>query len=253
MTIPIGTKSPQKGLQTLGELMSIYKEDVQLNDDSGELFIDGRPKIQFYKNYLMPSGVNGTPTIEPLNTEGPNLNDPAPLAYFFDKFVQESKVPPSRFTGPDGTNASTYTNAAEGLDKEEIRFAKFVERLRSIFQEILVKPLWIQMVKKYPELEKDFMFKSQLGLNYFSDNPFKLNQEIEVINKRKESVTSMSGLLDDDEKPFFSLPFLIENYLGLSRQDIVANKEARERREKEKKKEEKKGGKKGEDEESVTL
>jgi hypothetical protein len=255
MTVPIGTKSPQKGLQTLGELMSIYKEDVQLNDESGELFIDGRPKIQFYKNYLMPSGVNGTPTIEPLNTEGPNLNDPAPLAYFFDKFVQESKVPPSRFTGPDGTNASTYTNAAEGLDKEEIRFAKFIERLRSIFQEILTKPLWIQMVKKYPELEKDFMFKSQLGLNYFSDNPFKLNQEIEVINKRKESVTSMSGLLDDDEKPFFSLPFLIENYLGLSRQDIVANKEARERREKEKKKEEKKkGGEKGEEgEETVTL
>lgn len=201
----------------------------------------------------MPSGVNGTPTIEPLNTEGPNLNDPAPLAYFFDKFVQESKVPPSRFTGPDGTNSSTYTNAAEGLDKEEIRFAKFIERLRSIFQEILTKPLWIQMVKKYPELEKDFMFKSQLGLNYFSDNPFRLNQEIEVINKRKESVTSMAGLVVDEEKPYFSTPFLVENLLGFSRQDIIANKEAKERKEKEKKKEEKKGeGDKG-GEEGITL
>jgi hypothetical protein len=254
MTVPIGTKSQQKGMQTLGELMSIYKEDVQLNDESGELFIDGRPKIQFYKNYLMPSGVNGTPTIEPLTTEGPNLNDPAPLSYFFDKFVQESKVPPSRFTGPDGTNASTYTNAAEGLDKEEIRFAKFVERLRSIFQEILTKPLWIQMAKKYPELEKDFMFKSQLGLDYFSDNPFKINQEIEVINKRKESVTAMSGLLDDEDKPFFSVPFLIENFLGISRQDIVANKEAKERKEKEKKKDSKKDeGEKEGGEESITL
>ena len=44
MTVPIGTKSPQKGMQTLGELMSIYKEDIQLNDDSGELLIDGKPK-----------------------------------------------------------------------------------------------------------------------------------------------------------------------------------------------------------------
>jgi hypothetical protein len=248
MTVPIGTKSPQKGMQTLGELMSIYKEDIQLNDDSGELLVDGKPKIQFYKNYLMPSGVNGTPTIEPVNTEGPNLNDPAPLSYFFDKFVQESKVPPSRFHTPDGGNTSPYSNGAEGLDKEEIRFAKFVERLRSIFQEILTKPLWIQMAKKYTHLEKDFMFKSQLGLDYFSDNPFKINQEMDVINKRKESVTAMSALTGDEEKPYFSTAFLIETFLGMSRQDIIANKEAMERKEKEKKKAEKKeGGDKGEE------
>ena len=242
MTVPIGTKSPQKGMQTLGELMSIYKEDIQLNDDSGELLVDGKPKIQFYKNYLMPSGVNGTPTIEPVNTEGPNLNDPAPLSYFFDKFVQESKVPPSRFHTPDGGNTSPYSNGAEGMDKEEIRFSKFVERLRSIFQEILTKPLWIQMAKKYAHLEKDFMFKSQLGLDYFSDNPFKINQEMDVINKRKESVTAMSSLTGDEEKPYFSNAFLIETFLGMSRQDIIANREAIERKEKEKKKAENKEG-----------
>lgn len=251
MTVPIGTKSPQKGMQTLGELMSIYKEDIQLNDDSGELLVDGKPKIQFYKNYLMPSGVNGTPTIEPVNTEGPNLNDPAPLSYFFDKFVQESKVPPSRFHTPDGGNTSPYSNGAEGMDKEEIRFSKFVERLRSIFQEILTKPLWIQMAKKYAHLEKDFMFKSQLGLDYFSDNPFKINQEMDVINKRKESVTAMSSLTGDEEKPYFSNAFLIETFLGMSRQDIIANREAIERKEKEKKKAENKEGgeEKKEDEE----
>ena len=262
MTVPIGTKSPQKGMQTLGELMSIYKEDIQLNDDSGELLVDGKPKIQFYKNYLMPSGVNGTPTIEPVNTEGPNLNDPAPLSYFFDKFVQESKVPPSRFHTPDGGNTSPYSNGAEGMDKEEIRFSKFVERLRSIFQEILTKPLWIQMAKKYAHLEKDFMFKSQLGLDYFSDNPFKINQEMDVINKRKESVTAMSSLTGDEEKPYFSNAFLIETFLGMSRQDIIANREAIERKEKEKKKaenkkggEEKKEGEEGEEGETpeVTL
>lgn len=250
MTIPMGTKSPQKGMQTLGELMSIYKEDIQLNDESGELQIDGRPKIQFYKNYLMPSGVNGTPTIEPLNTEGPNLNDPGPLSYFFDKFVLESKVPASRFHNPDGGNTSPYSNGAEGLDKEEIRFSKFIERLRSIFQEILTKPLWIQMSIKYPALEKDFMFKSQLGLNYFSDNPFKINQEIEVISKRKDSVISMSGLTNNEDKPFFSVPFLIESFLGMSHQDIQANKEARERKEKEDKK---KGGEDNEESTEVTL
>jgi hypothetical protein len=236
MTVPIGSRSPQKAMQTLGELMSIYKEDIRFNDESGELTVDGRPKIQFYKNYLMPSGVNGTPTIEPLNTAGPNLNDPAPLAYFFDKLVQESKIPFSRFQGPDGGSIGNYSNGAEGLDKEEIRFAKFINRLRSIFQDILVKPLWIQTVKDFPELEKDYLFKSQLGLNFVSDNPFRMNQEIETMTAKKTQIESMYALTDDTGAPYFSLAYLIENYLGMTQDDIKANKEARKKRSEEEKK-----------------
>jgi hypothetical protein len=245
MTIPIGSRSPQKSMQTLGELMSIYKEDIRFNDESGELTVDGRPKIQFYKNYLMPSGVNGTPQIEPLNNAGPNLNDPQPLAYFFDKLVQESKIPFSRFQGPDGGSIGNYSNGAEGLDKEEIRFSKFISRLRSIFQDILIKPLWIQMCRDFPELEKDYLFKSQLGLNFVSDNPFKVNQEIEIMLKKKESIDSLYALTDDDEKPFFSLAYLIESYLGMTDDDIKANKEAKDKRAEEKKKEEEKNKEEG--------
>jgi hypothetical protein len=248
MTIPIGSRSPQKSMQTLGELMSIYKEDIRFNDESGELTVDGRPKIQFYKNYLMPSGVNGTPQIEPLNNAGPNLNDPQPLAYFFDKLVQESKIPFSRFQGPDGGSIGNYSNGAEGLDKEEIRFSKFISRLRSIFQDILIKPLWIQMCRDFPELEKDYLFKSQLGLNFVSDNPFKVNQEIEIMLKKKESIDSLYALTDDDEKPFFSLAYLIESYLGMTDDDIKANKEAKDKRAEEKKKEEEKEEEKNKEE-----
>lgn len=236
MTVPIGSRSPQKSMQTLGELMSIYKEDIRFNDESGELTIDGRPKIQFYKNYLMPSGVNGTPTIEPLNNAGPNLNDPQPLAYFYDKLVQESKVPFSRFQGPDGGSIGNYSNGAEGLDKEEIRFGKFISRLRSIFQDLLVKPLWIQMCKDFPELEKDYLFKSQLGLEYVSDNPFRINQEIETMLKKKEQIDGMYALTDDSGEPFFSLAYLIESHLGMTEDDIKANKEAIEKRKEEEKK-----------------
>lgn len=235
MTVPVGSRSQQKAMQTLGELMSIYKEDIQFNDESGELSVNGQPKIQFYKNYLMPKGALGTPNIEPLNTAGPNLNDPAPLAYFFDKLVQESKIPFSRFQGPDGGSTGKYANAAEGLDKEEIRFAKFIMRLRSVFQDILIKPLWIQLCKDFPQLEKDYMFRSQLGLTFVSDNPFRVNQEIETMNKRKESIDSMYQLVDGEGQPFFSLGYLIENFLGMTEDDITSNKEAKEKAEKKKK------------------
>ena len=238
MTVPVGSRSQQKAMQTLGELMSIYKEDIQFNDESGELSVNGQPKIQFYKNYLMPKGALGTPNIEPLNTAGPNLNDPAPLAYFFDKLVQESKIPFSRFQGPDGGSIGKYANSAEGLDKEEIRFAKFIMRLRSIFQDILIKPLWIQLCRDFPQLEKDYMFRSQLGLTFISDNPFRVNQEIETMTKRKESIDAMYQLVDGEGQPFFSLGYLIENFLGMTEDDIRSNEEAKEKTEKKKKKSE---------------
>jgi len=242
MTVPVGSRSQQKAMQTLGELMSIYKEDIQFNDESGELSVNGQPKIQFYKNYLMPKGALGTPNIEPLNTAGPNLNDPAPLAYFFDKLVQESKIPFSRFQGPDGGSIGKYANAAEGLDKEEIRFAKFIMRLRSVFQDILIKPLWIQLCRDFPQLEKDYMFRSQLGLTFVSDNPFRVNQEIETMNKRKESIDAMYGLVDGEGQPFFSLGYLIENFLGMTEDDIKANEEAKEKTKNKKSKETPEGG-----------
>lgn len=242
MTVPVGSRSQQKAMQTLGELMSIYKEDIQFNDESGELSVNGQPKIQFYKNYLMPKGALGTPNIEPLNTAGPNLNDPAPLAYFFDKLVQESKIPFSRFQGPDGGSIGKYANAAEGLDKEEIRFAKFIMRLRSVFQDILIKPLWIQLCRDFPQLEKDYMFRSQLGLTFVSDNPFRVNQEIETMSKRKESIDAMYGLVDGEGQPFFSLGYLIENFLGMTEDDIKSNEEAKEKAKNKKSKETPEGG-----------
>jgi hypothetical protein len=128
-----------------------------------------------------------------------------------------------------------YANAAEGLDKQEIRFAKFINRLRTSFQDILVKPLWIQMCKDFPELEKDYMFKSQLGLDYISDNPFTKNQEMEIITKKKEAVDGLIALTDDTGAGFFSVPYLIETRLGLSADDIKANAEARKKAEKLKK------------------
>jgi hypothetical protein len=93
------------------------------------------------------------------------------------------------------------------------------------------------MCKDYPELEKDYMFKSQLGLDYVSDNPFKRNQEMEIITKKKESVDSLISLTDDTGGGFFSVPYLVENYLGLTNDDIRANAEARKRTEERKKKE----------------
>lgn len=231
MTVPIGTKSPQKAKQSLAELMSIYKEDIRLDQDSGELFVNGRPNIQFFKNYLMPSTPNGTPDIAPLAGAGDAtpFSDLKALAYFADKLKLDSKIPYSRFDREDRGTQGTYSGNAEGLDQEEIRFFKFITRLRSIFQDILVKPVWIQFCLDYPEHKKDFMVKSQFGLDYVKDNSFAEIRYMEILNARKDQVTKISGLTDSEGNPYFSLRYVLDKYLGMTDDDRVANEKAKER------------------------
>ena len=247
MTVPVGTKSPQKAKQSLAELMSIYKEDIRLDQDSGELFVNGRPNIQFFKNYLMPSTPNGTPDITPLTGSGDAtpFSDLKALAYFADKLKLDSKIPYSRFDREDRGTQGTFSGNAEGLDQEEIRFFKFITRLRSIFQDILLKPLWIQFCLDYPEYKKDFMVKSQFGLDYVKDNSFAEIKYMEILNARKDQVTKISGLLDAEGKPYFSLKYVLDKYLGMTDDDKIANEKAKEAAEKRKKEAEKEAAAEG--------
>jgi hypothetical protein len=231
MTVPIGSKSPQKAKQRLGELMSIYKEDIQLNTDSGELSINGRPNLQFFKNYLMPSTPTGTPDIKPLagSGDGKAFTDVKALAFFADKLKLDSKIPYTRFDRDDKGTSGTYSGNAEGLDQEEIRFFKFVTRLRSIFQDILVKPLWVQFCLDYPEHQKDWMIKGQLGLDYNKDNNFAENQYKSLLQARKEQVTKLAGLVDAEGKPYFSLNFVIDRWFPMRDEDKSLNEKFKKR------------------------
>ena len=230
MTVPVGTRSPQKAKQTLGELMSIYKEDIRLNTDSGELAIDGRPKIQFFKNYLMPSSPNGTPDIQPLTGSGDAtpFSDIKALQYFADKLRIDSKIPSGRFGREEGGSSGTISFAADGVEQEEIRFSKFINRLRSTYQEIIIKPLWVQICLDHPELKNDYILKSELGLDYVKENIFLKRKEQEVMQIRKDQIVKLYGLKNSEGKSYFDLDFLSEKWMGLTYDQISLNRKIKE-------------------------
>jgi hypothetical protein len=226
MTIPVGSRSPQKAKETLGELMSMYKEDIKLNTDSGELSINGRPNLQFYKNYLFPVQGGESPKIETINSGGPNLNVIDAVVYFFNKLKADSKIPFNRFAARSGGTVGTYKIGAESAERDEIRYNKFINRIRSIYQEILLKPLWIQMTLDYPELDNDPVFRSQLGVKFNSDNQFGESKEIEQLIKKIDFISGLSEIKEkkgDEEIPYFSQDFLIDKFLDLTNEDRRVN------------------------------
>jgi hypothetical protein len=242
--IPTGTQSQQKALQTLGQIMSNYKEDISINDNSGELTINGRPKVQFYKNYLFPEKDGQTPDISSLNPSGPDFNIMDNVLYFFNKLKMDSKVPYARFSSRSSAPIN-YQTGVDQMQRDEIRFEKFLRRLRSIFQEILVKPLYIQMCLDHPDLIKDRNFKSKLGLNYHRESELEEMIQMGGFTKRIEFINGLAEIkmkIGETDTPYFDKEFLINRYLGITPDQAKMNEDYKKREEKEAEKEKKSAG-----------
>lgn len=224
--IPVGSVQSPRGRQTLAQAMANYKELVDFDWDSGEIKTNGRPMLQFYKDIFMASEGGETPQIQNLGGDGPEISDTETLKYFRDKLRQASKIPFTRFEKEQGEGS--YTLSAEGIAREEIRFSKFIYRLRSIFQEILIKPLYLQMCLKHKEIMSDINYRVNLGLEYNKDSLFEQNKEIELLQKQSDFISSiMSSMVEHDsegnEIPYFDFDFIVRKFFNMSDEDLKLN------------------------------
>lgn len=227
--IPVGDRSPQKQKEVVAEFISTYKEDITIDDKSGEISVNGKPSMQFYKNYVMPSTPSGAPEIEVMENQGFDLSDTEALKYFYNKFKLDTKIPFERFGREDGGGLVTID--INNTNREEIRFANFKSRLTSIFQEIILKPLILQIEAKYPDLKDDVLFRSLIGLQFNEEDLFKELKEMEIMGKRVEFITQMNNLVVNEtnedgmseQVPFFDMVFLSRKYLKMSEDDLKKN------------------------------
>jgi len=221
-SVPIGSKSFQKGQEDVREFINMFKEDIYFNGDTGELQVDGKPNILFYKNYVTPvNDQNQQIKIEPLSIPGPNLSGSELLNYFYKKLKMDSKIPYSRWEGQSGMGA--FTLNAEGITREEVRYQKFINRLRSAFSELLVKPWYLQMCLDFPELADDYKFNNAIGIKYNNDNVFEEMKKNEIEAKRIASFQAKKGVLKDDGTPYFATEYLIREELKMNDADIKSN------------------------------
>jgi hypothetical protein len=220
-TVPVGTKSMQKAKEDVREFTNTLKEDISFDGSTGELSVDGKPNILFYKNYVLPVNDRGEKIdIEALEYPGPNLSGSELLKYFHDKLKLDSKLPYSRWSEGQGA----YTMNAEGISREEIRYNKFVKRLRSAYKELMTKPLYLQMCLDVKDLKSDHKFANAVGMVWHDDNVFEEIKNQELLNKRLATLNSMKAVVDDENKPYFSTEYLIKEYLKLSDEDIEKNR-----------------------------
>ena len=229
-TIPVGGMNRAKGAQTLAAAMNRYKEDISFNVETGELQVNGRVNMPFNKEYWLPQNEAGKPEIETLVDNGPQLNDSDQIKYFEYKLYKMSKIPATRF---DRDAQSTWfgSDPTQAL-RDEINFSRFVNRLRNNFAEILLKPLRISVALAMPDIKNDKRILDAMSLHFNSYNLFEEMMNLEIMQKRidfigtfKDSITETDA--EGNEKPFFSLKFLVMRYLKMTDADLELNEKYR--------------------------
>ena len=186
----------------------------------------------------------GVQQIDVLNANGPDFNVMENVIYFYNKLKMDSKIPYARFAGR-GAAPANYQISIDQLERDEIRFEKFLIRLRSIFQEIVVKPLYIQMCLDFPELSKDRKFKADLGLDYYSENQFQKLLDLAHLTKATDFITAVGDIkmkVGEEEKPYFDKDFLIRRFLPLTKDEFDKNKVFKKKEAEEAEKAKKEGG-----------
>ena len=225
-TIPIKGMNKTMGMQTLSSAMNKYKEDIKFIGDTGELQINGQVNMPFNKEYWFPESDSGSPQIETLSGDGPELNDNDQLKFFKNQLYKISKIPLSRF---DQESGETWFGAdATSVARTEIDFARYVNRLRNQFAQIIIKPLQLQLCLDIPGLQDNRQFLEAISLQYKSYNLFEEMMEIELMQKRVEHIQNLKESMVDmdvngNEIKFFSSEFLVKKYLKLSDADMKLN------------------------------
>lgn len=225
-TIPVGGMNKAKGAQTLAAAMNRYKEDISFNVETGELQVNGRVNMPFNKEYWLPQNETGKPEIETLVDNGPQLNDSDQIKYFEYKLYKMSKIPATRFD--KDAQSTWFGNDPTQALRDEINFSRFVNRIRNNFAEILLKPLRISVALALPDIKNDKRILDAMSLHFNSYNLFEEMMNIEIMQKRidfigtfKDSLTETDA--DGNEIPFFSLKFLVMQYLKMSDADLELN------------------------------
>ena len=198
--IDVGNLPKQKAEQYLREVMSRYRNKLVYNADTGEIR-DDKKFMSMLEDFWLPRREGGRGTEISTLPGGQNLGELEDVKYFQKKLYRALNVPESRLESESSFNIG---RSAE-ITRDEVKFQKFIVRLRKKFTDLFNDILKTQLILKgVITIDEWDEFKEHIQYNFIADNYFSEMKEKEVMNERMALLAQMDPFVGK----YFSVEYM---------------------------------------------
>jgi hypothetical protein len=186
--IDVGNLPKIKAEQYLRDVMNRYRNKLVYNADTGEIK-DDRKYMAMLEDFWLPRREGGRGTEITTLPGGQNLGELADIEYFQKKLYKSLNVPSSRIDiGGGGFNLGRSSE----ILRDELKFTKFVGRLRKRFSEVFNDMLKTQLILKNIVTPEDWeVLREHIQYDYVYDNHFSDLKNNELLNDQLGVVAAM--------------------------------------------------------------
>ena len=211
--IDVGNLPKLKAEQYLKEVMNRYRNKLVYDASTGEIR-DDRKHMSMLEDFWLPRREGGRGTEITTLPGGQNLGELSDIEYFQKKLYRSLGVPESRIAGSgDGFNLGRSSE----ILRDEIKFTKFVGRMRKRFSNLFLDMLKTQCILKNIVTPEDWeTLSDHIQFDYVYDNHFAELKETELINERLGVVAAVDPYIGK----YFSLDYVRRNILKQKDEEI---------------------------------
>ena len=178
--IDVGNLPKQKAEQYLRDIMVKYKNKLVYDANTGEVR-DDRKFMSMMEDFWLPRREGGKGTEISTLPGGQNLGELEDVKYFEKKLYKSLNVPVSRLEPNQGFSIGRVAE----VTRDELKFSKFVDRLRNKFSDVFDQALRVQCVLKGICTNEEWdEFKEQIYFDFIQDNNFTELKEAELMKER---------------------------------------------------------------------
>ena len=211
--IDVGNLPKMKAEQYVREQMTKHKNRLVYDATTGDIR-DDRKFMTMMEDYWLPRREGGRGTEISTLPSGQNLGELADVQYFQKKLYKSLSVPMSRI---DADTAGFNLGRSSEITQDELKFQKFINRLRLRFSQLFLYALEKQLILKGIITSEDWKsFKNSINFNFKTDNYFSELKDAEILRERLTTLQQIQPFIGS----FYSQEWVRKNVLQQSDEDI---------------------------------
>ena len=211
--IDVGNLPRGKSEQYMKDIMARYRNKLVYDAKTGEIR-DDRKHQSLLEDFWLPRREGGRGTEISTLPGGENLGQIEDIVYFQKRMYRALNVPISRL---DTESVQGILGRSTEINRDELKFQKFIDRLRMRFSHLFYGILKTQLVMKGIITEEDWEeWKNDITVDYIKDNHFTELRDAEMLRERLQSMDMIQQYVGE----YFSKEWVQKNVLMLSDEDI---------------------------------